>query len=155
MLLGCLMHVMFFFGDLTAQHIQKYQYQLDFSKRLSIIIAMMRDWQTDEGSQKKTVEHYSKYWEMRQGMKDIPLAFWGLPLGMQKEIALDLFWDCFIHTQFFQNCELNFKRSLSVHMYTEFYLPGDYLFCANQQKHKMAYLASGIVQVFIFYFGSI
>ncbi|GJQ67376.1 hypothetical protein Trydic_g8263 [Trypoxylus dichotomus] len=147
MLVGCLMHVMIFFGELTAQHIQKFKHQLDFSKRLSIIIEMIRDWNTDEESQKKTVERYSKYWEMRQGMKDAPSIYKTLPLAMQKEVALDLFWDCFIHTQLFDECEMNFKRSLSLHMSTEFYLPGDYLFYPNQLKHKLTYLASDNCQI--------
>lgn len=77
----------------------------------------------------------------------MPSAFRLLPLPLQKEVTLDIFWEAIRHSHLFANAEMPFKRALCIEMKSEFYLVGDYVFRLGQMKNKMVYIVSGILQV--------
>ncbi|XP_022918862.2 uncharacterized protein [Onthophagus taurus] len=147
MMVGYLLHMMIFFGDLTAQYIRMFKQQIGFSSRLNIIVGTLNDWKINAPTIKRTIDHYNKFWEVRRSMITIPTIFKVLPLALQKEVTLDMFWESLDHSHFFKDADFNFKRSLCLGMQPEIYLPGDVLVQRGRLKTKMFYVSAGVIQV--------
>ncbi|GJQ67840.1 hypothetical protein Trydic_g16604 [Trypoxylus dichotomus] len=60
---------------------------------------------------------------------------------------VDIFWEALRHSPFFQNADISFKRSLCLHMVSEFHLPGDFIFKAGEHKNRMVYIVTGEIQL--------
>lgn len=139
--------MMLFFGELTAAFLQIYRHQYEFTTRLTKIMYLLGDWQVKRRVKKRTVEYYKLYWEKRSGINNIPKVFYYMPISLRKETMVDIFWEAIKHSSFFCNVDLSLKRSLSLRMNNEFYLPGDFIFKAGEPKTKMVYVVSGTIQV--------
>lgn len=98
-------------------------------------------------SQARTLEYYNTLWNKRKGISGTPNAFKLLPLPLQKEVTLDIFWEALRHSHLFTHTEMPFKRALSLEMKSEFFLTGDYVYRLGEIKNKMVYIVSGILQV--------
>lgn len=147
MLSGYIEHIMIFFGRLTACLTKMFRRQYMFAKRLNHIIDLLNEWEVTKEIKDKTMEYYNTLWNKRKGIKDMPQVFNLLPLPLQKEVTLDIFWEAIRHSHLFANMDMPFKRALSLEMKAEFFLAGDYVFRLGQTKNKMVYIVSGILQV--------
>lgn len=156
MLCGFLNHIVYFFGQLIIGRMKQFRRQQEYSRRITQIKKALDEWNTDEEIKERTMEYYSTLWSQRSGIKHMPKSFNLLPTPMQKEVAVDIFWEALRHASLFTNVELSFKRAISLVMKSEFYLPGDYVHKTGHLKFKMIYIVSGILQVFCFiYYKSI
>lgn len=147
LLTGFVFHMMFFYGELTAGFLQIYRHQFEFTTRLKKIMYLLDDWKVNKSVKKRTVDYYKLYWEKRSGINTMPNAFYLLPVSLRKEAMVDIFWEALRHSSFFCSTDVSFKRSLSLFMTNEFYLPGDFIFKAGEPKNKMFYVVTGKIQV--------
>lgn len=147
MILGFLIHIMIFFGQLTALYIKRIADQFIFSSRLEVIAQMLDDWKIDKKIKFDVMDKYNAFWEKMYGEKIMPPYFYNLPKSLQRHCCIDIFWHCFKHSQLFTEMDLPFLTNLSLWMKNEFYMPGEYIYHYNQVKTKMIYIISGVVEV--------
>nr|XP_022912668.1 uncharacterized protein LOC111423625 [Onthophagus taurus] len=147
MLLGFSMHLMIFLGELTALFSHLHIYQFNFTTRIKKTMDLLKDWNVDQKIQRKVIDYYEFFWEKRKGEKKMPLAFFWLPVTVQRAVALDIFWDALRHSHLLTITDMSFKKSIAMVMRSEFMLPGDYIYKAGEIKSKMFYIVSGVVQV--------
>ena len=55
---GFVVHIMIFFGELTAGFLQKYRHQFEYTTRLKKITYLLNDWGVDKTVKKRTTEYY-------------------------------------------------------------------------------------------------
>lgn len=147
MLMGYILHYMIYFGLLTNAYIKVFRRQFNFVDNLARIKTLLCQWNISKAWQNKTIEYYKVFWDKKCGIKNMPPIFQLLPVPLQKEVCVDIFWEALRHSQMYGEEEMAFKRALSLQMRSEFFLPGDYVYSLNKTKSKMIYISSGILQV--------
>lgn len=147
MVIGHLMHYMFFLGSLIISNINQQRRHYTYVRRIKNIKTVLEVWRIDNELKKLTLNYYDKLWERYSGIKYMPSAYELLPTPLKKEVTLDLFWDALNHSYLFQNEDVPFKRALSLEMKSEFYQPGDFVLKINQFKTKMIFISSGVLEV--------
>lgn len=147
MVVGFSMHGMYYLGCLTEAMQKNCLRQYEFERRLSLIMDLLVEWEMPGEIKDRTMEYYVTLWERRNGIPSMPKSFELLPQPLQKEVALDVFFEALRHSHIFRDKSVAFKRALSLKMKCEFYLPGDYVFQLKQLKNKMVYIVSGVIQI--------
>lgn len=147
MLLGHLIHYMFFMGSLIISSSNQQRRHFNYVRRIKNMKNVLEVWRIDNNLKNLTLNYYENLWTRYSGIKYMPTAFELLPTPLKKEVMLDLFWDALNHSQLFQNEDVPFKRALTLEMKSEFYQPGDYVIEVNHFKRKMMYISSGVLEV--------
>lgn len=147
LLTGFGLNVMYLLGELIFTYLEIYRHQFQFSTRLKKIKYLLDDWKVAKDVKKRTIKYYKLYWEKRRGINNVPTAFGFLPLSLRKEVMVDIFWEALRHSPLLADMDMPFKRSLSLCMTNEFFLPGDFIYKIGEYKHKMFFVVSGIIQV--------
>lgn len=150
MLIGFIIHFMLFFAHLTETFKKLYRRQFTFIDNLDNIKKVLEELNIEKDWRHKTIDYYSIFWDKRSGIKDLPQIFERLPIPLQKEITLDIYWEALRHSHLFGEEDMAFKRELSLKMKSEFYLSGDYIYLMNDLKSNMIYISSGVLQVNFF-----
>ncbi|KAK4879766.1 hypothetical protein RN001_007912 [Aquatica leii] len=70
-----------------------------------------------------------------------------IPLGMAKEINLDVGWDPLKHSHLFRSKPTEFLRLISPYVKQTFLMPGEFIFKKNHMKSQMVYIISGVIQI--------
>lgn len=147
MVVGYLLHIMIYFGQLITAYIKKIGDQFEFSYRLQVVTRMLDNWNIDTNIKSSIIDAYNILWEKRAGRRRLPCLFRVLPKTLQKQCTLDLYWYFIMHSQLFGGLDHSFIRNLSLSMECYYYMPGEYLYKLNELKTRMIYIVSGVVQV--------
>lgn len=146
-LFGFINHIMIYNAILTAAFIKIFKKTEMFLRSLHGITELMREWNVPKAMISRVIIYHKEMWNQRHGCKDMPGIFYTLPISLQKEITLDLFWEAFRHSHIFAGMDIPFKRAISRAMKSEFYLAGEYLMRIKDRKNKIYFIVSGIIQV--------
>ncbi|KAK4878713.1 hypothetical protein RN001_011219 [Aquatica leii] len=147
MLLGFILHYLTYLGMLLIAYLKVHKKQLTWSENFKDIQKYLVYSKVNKEWCDKTIAYYKYLWKERSGIKDMPKTFRRLPMQLQKEVTVDIYWEAFKHSHLFCGQSLAFKRDLSLQMKNEFFVPGDYVYKVREVKDKMIYIVSGILQV--------
>lgn len=147
MLIGFTLDMLVFKGCLIAAFKRSNNNYNEYKIRTSAIMKLLEGWNTDAKLMTKTTEFFDVFWEKRNGVSSMPAIFQRLPVAVQKEVTVDMFWNAMRHSHIFAGLDMSFKRSVSFMMRNEFLLPGHFLYKRGELKSKMVYVVSGVLQV--------
>lgn len=141
-------HMMYFFGALLPVIIKNNRRTMIIVEHFEQIQAYLTSFKMDRRVRRQTINYFEQLWYFRYGIRKTPVLFYRLPIFLQTDILLDMFWDAFKHSILFKSENFNFKRALSTHMQSNFYMAGDFLYKPTRAKNRLLYIYSGVVQIF-------
>ncbi|KAL0268632.1 UNVERIFIED_CONTAM: hypothetical protein PYX00_010490 [Menopon gallinae] len=94
------------------------------------------------------IQKYFRYfWNSGTTSIEMKELMQGLPLALKKQIFTDIYWEAFRHSDVFKPVSRCCKRSLSLHMKTQYCQEGEIIFAKNKVKPAMIYLVHGIMEL--------
>ncbi|XP_017786630.1 PREDICTED: uncharacterized protein LOC108569554 [Nicrophorus vespilloides] len=146
-ILGFNVQMVIFVAKLTSAYIHQQLMYFAFKIKMQVTAMFLEDLNVDEGLRQRAMEYCDKLWMLRYGNLTTPASFMMLPISLQKDISIDIFWDALQHSQLFEEVSMSLKRVISLKMRNIFLMPGTYLYKKGQIKSQMIYVVSGNIQV--------